>query len=824
MVLTPGTSFGRYQIQSLLGAGGMGEVYRAHDTKLRRDVAIKFLPSQFTTDQERLRRFEKEACAASSLNHPNILTIHEVGSEDGLHFMTMEFIDGVTLRQHATPKKLTLREVFDVSIQVASALTAAHAAGIIHRDIKPENIMVRPDGYVKVLDFGLAKLTEHQNHRSDPEAATIVKTEPGVIMGTASYMSPEQARGQDVDARTDIWSVGVVIYELITGRLPFEGHTPSDVISMILQKDPPVLRYHAPEVPGELERIIGKALTKDREERYQTAKDLLIDLKRLKEQLSVDAEIERTRPGAMRGATSLGGTVAETDRTQRAPTSSIEYFLNGIKEHRKSVMLGAIVLVALAATFAYMYFKRSDATAIDSIAVLPFTNVSGDPNMEYLSEGIADNIADSLSQLPGLRVVPLSKVARYKNRDVDPQEVGNDLGVRAVLVGRVMQRGDNLSIRAELVDVAQVSRLWGEQYNRKLSDILAVQEEIAQEIFETLRVQLSGDAKRRLTKRYTDNIEAYQLYLQGRYFWNRRTDDNLRKAVDSFQKAIEKDPNYALAYAGLADSYALLGGPVYGAERSDQTVTKAKTAALKALELDNTLAEAYTSLGYINSTYEWDFPSAEKNYKRALELNPSYATAHHWYGLTYLSYVGRHEEAILETQRAAQLDPLSLIINASYGRAFHYAKQYDKAIQQFQKTVELDPSFVRAHLYLGWTYEAKGMFKEAIAEYEKARALDDSPVLVASLAHGLAVSGRKDEARKLLDELNDRSQHRYVSAYDVALVHIGLGENDRAFEMLEKAYQERSSGLSWLRVDPRLNPLRSDPRFANLMARVGLPP
>src|SRR5688572_4661464 len=825
MALAPGTLFGRYEIQSLIGAGGMGEVYRAQDTKLRRNVAIKFLPAQFTTDNERLRRFETEACAASSLNHPNILTIHEIGSENGWHFITMELIDGVTLRQHSTAKELTLREMLDVSIQVASALTAAHAAGIIHRDIKPDNIMVRSDGYVKVLDFGLAKLTEQQNHLSDPEAATIVKTEPGMIMGTASYMSPEQARGQEVDARSDIWSLGVVLYELIAGRLPFEGQTSSDVISMILQKEPRILRQHASDVPPELERIVGKALTKDRDERYQTAKDLLIDLKRLKEQLTVDAELERTGPpAAARGATTADPDVVETEQAKSTrTTSSLEYALSGISQRKRWVMLGAVALIAAAATFAYFKFSRSDAATIDSIAILPFINASGDPNMEYLSEGIADNIADSLSQLPGLRVVPLSKVSRYKNRDVDPQEVGNDLGVRAVLVGRVMQRGDSLNIRAELVDVAQVSRLWGEQYNRKLADILAVQEEIAQEIFETLRVQLSGDAKKRITKRYTDNVEAYQLYLQGRYFWNRRTDENLKKAVELFQQAIDKDPNYALAYAGLADSYALLGGPVYGAESSNQTVTRAKTAALKALELDHNLAEAYTSLGYIASTYEWDFPSAEKNFKRALDLNPNYATAHHWYGLTYLSYVGRHEEAIRETQRAAELDPLSLIINSSYGRAFYYAKQYDKAIEQFRKTIELDPSFSRSHLYLGWTYEAKRMFNEAIAEYEKARALDNSPMIIASLAHALALSGKRIEAQKLLDELEGLSKSRYVSAYDLALIHIGLEDKDRVFQLLEKAYQERSSALSWLRVDQRLDKLRSDPRFSDLERRVGLP-
>ena len=826
MPLTSGTRLGRYEVRTLLGAGGMGEVYLAHDTQLERIVAIKILPTGVTSDQERMLRFIQEAKTASALNHPNIITIHEIGKADSLHFIATEFIDGVTLRQQISGSRLTLREVLDVSSQIASALAAAHAAGIIHRDIKPENTMVRRDGYVKVLDFGLAKLSQPNSQRSNPEAATMVKTEPGMIMGTVSYMSPEQARGQEVDARTDIWSLGAVIYEMITGRLPFEGDTASDVISLILQKEPLAPRRHNSEIPSELERIIAKALTKDREERYQTAKDLLIDLKRLKGQLAVGAEIERTMSAERRGAL-VEPTRNVPPRTEEVqpvrPTSSIEYLVNQIKRHKSRAVLAAAAVLIAAATFSYFYFARTHNPSIDSIAVLPFVNASADPNLEYLSEGIADSIADRLSQLPGLRVVPLSKVSRYKNRDVDPQQVGNDLGVRAVLVGRVMQRGESLSIRTELVDVAQVSRLWGEQYNRKLSDILAIQEEIAHEISETLRVHLSGEVKKRLTKRYTENIEAYQLYLQGRYFWNRRTDENLRKAAGLFQQAIDKDPNYALAYSGLADSYALLGGPVYAAEPSNRTVTRAKTAALKALEIDNTLAEAYTSLGYIASTYEWDFPSAEKNFKRAIELNPNYATVHHWYGLNYLSYMGRHEEAILETQRAVELEPLSLIINASYGRAYTHARQYDKAIEQFRKTIELDPSFSRAHFYLGWAYEGKGMFNEAIAEYETARALDHSPVITASLAHALAMSGKRGEAKKLLDELNELSDSRYVSAYDIALIHIGLGDTDSAFQLLEKAYQERSSSLSWLRVDARLDQLRSDSRFADLMRRIGLP-
>ena len=493
--------------------------------------------------------------------------------------------------------------------------------------------------------------------------------------------------------------------------------------------------------------------------------------------------------------------------------------------HNTSKLIWVVIPIAvlLAGFLVYKYFPSTNEKQIDSIAVLPLVNMSNDPEMEYLGEGIADNIADSLSQIPGLRVVPLSKVTRYKNADVDPQEVGNELGVRSVLVGRVTQRADGLSIRVELVDVAKVSRLWGEQYNRKLSDILAVQEEIAREISEALRVQLSGDAEKRLTRRYTENTRAYQLYLQGRYFWNRRTDQNLRKAVELFQQAIDEDPNYALAYAGLADSYALLGGPVYGAESSNEMVAKAKSAAHKALEIDSTLAEAYTSLGYIASTYEWDYASAERNFKRALELNPNYATARHWYGVTCLSYMGRHQEAIAETRRAAELDPLSMIINSSYGRAYYYGKEYDKAIEQFRKTIELDPSFSRAHLYLGWAYVAKGMFDEAVVEYEKARSLDNSPVITASLAHAMALSGKRAGAEKLLDELETLSQSKYVSPYDLALVHIGLGDKDRAFQLLEKAYQERSSALSWLKVDARLDPLRSDARFQDLIRRVGLP-
>jgi serine/threonine protein kinase/Tfp pilus assembly protein PilF len=832
MAIHAGTSLGRYQIHSLLGTGGMGEVYLAEDTKLGRKVAVKLLPSQFTINQDRLRRFEQEACAASSLNHPNIITIHEIGSEDDTHFITMEFIDGVTLRQHTAGKQVALREVLDINMQVASALTAAHAAGIVHRDIKPENIMVRRDGYVKVLDFGLAKLAEPQTHRSDPEAATIVKTEPGIIMGTASYMSPEQARGQEVDARTDIWSLGVVIYEMITGRLPFEGQTSSDVISLILQKEPLALGRHASEVPTELERIIAKALTKDREERYQTAKDLLIDLKRLKQQLNVDAEIERTVPPELRGTTSGTGyssAVVEATRNPPSrndeveparPTSSAEYLVNRIKQHKRwAVPLGVAAIILATLAIFYLYSTRASKAAIDSIAVLPFVNANTDPNTEYLADGITENIIYRLSQLPELKVMSRNSVFRYKGREQDAREVGRELGVRAVLSGRVAQRGDQLVISTEMVDAGDNRLLWGQQYNRKLTDLLTVQEEISREISEKLRLKLTGAEQKRLTQRYTENTQAYQLYTQGRYHWNKRTPEDIRRAQEYFSQAIDLDPRYALAYAGLADCYALLTD--YGVMAPKDAALKTNAAAMKALEIDDALAEAHTSLAFIKERYDWDAAGAEIEFKRAIELNPNYATARHWYS-EYLSNMGRHEEALVEARRAQELDPLSLIVNTSLGTRFFVARQYDEAVRQLLKTLELDRNFPRARFRLGLSYSQKQMHAEAVAELQKTVEISGrDSIYVASLAYVYGMSGQKGEALKLLDELKQRSHREYVSPYYMAAAYVGLGEKDQALAWLERAHQERDFWLRLLKVDPVWDSIRSDPRFADILRRIG---
>src|SRR5438270_9389475 len=566
-----GRSFGPYEILSKLGAGGMGDVYLAQDGRLGRKVALKLLPAHFTSDADRLRRFQQEARAASALNHPNILTIHEIGQIDDHPFIATEFIDGQTLREHTAKALIKLEEALDVAVQVASALSAAHAAGIVHRDIKPENIMIRHDGFVKVLDFGLVKLTE--KGATDSEASTLVNTDAGVVMGTARYMSPEQARGKKVDARTDIWSLGVVLYELVAGRLPFEGGTPSDVLSLILQREPAPLVRYAPEVPTELERIIRKALHKDREERYQTVKDFLIDLKNLRRELQFKAELDRSaspnRSDEALAAMSSGQAVAGTAKQPEVqtslvdaahPTSSAEYIVTEIKRYKRRLTVALAVLLLAAVGFGYWFSARraSNATQIESIAVLPFVNASGNSDIEYLSDGLTESLITSLSQLPRLSVKARSTVFHYKGKDVTPQLVGSELSVQAVLNGRVAQRGDQLTLGLELVDTRTGNQIWGEQYNRKTGDLIGLQSEIAHDVSNKLRTKLSGTEEQRVTKSYTGNSEAYQLYLKGRFYWNKRTIDDFNRAIPYFQQAMDKDPNYALAQSGLADSYAAL--------------------------------------------------------------------------------------------------------------------------------------------------------------------------------------------------------------------------------------------------------------------------
>jgi eukaryotic-like serine/threonine-protein kinase len=829
-----GRRFSHYRIESLLGVGGMGEVYLAEDTSLNRKVALKLLPVQFTNDAERLRRFEREARAASALNHPNILTIHEIGQEDGHHYTATEFIDGETLREHMAGTGMKLDESLDVTAQVASALAAAHEAGIVHRDIKPENVMLRSDGFVKVLDFGLAKLSaRHASTTAEPEALkeSMFKTNPGMVMGTVQYMSPEQARGQDVDARTDIWSLGVVLYEMVTGHAPFAGETPSHVVVSILETQPSPLT-HEHEMPKGLERIVGKALRKNREERYQTAKDLLLDLKSLKQELEVEAHLERSAGSEKFEAPPSGRWLSDAKTappeggTLNIRPSSAAYLFGEIKRHKRATVFAVAAMIMVFATLAYSFYLKKGARhlattgeAIDSLAVLPFVNESGDPNTEYLADGISDSVINSLSRLPKLKVISLNVVLRYKGKQTDPQKVGRDLNVGAVLMGRMTQRGDDLTISTELVDVRDNSRLWGEQYNRKRSDILSVQEEIARKISEGLRLRLSGEEKKQLEKRYTQNTEAYLLYSLGRYHSNKNTKEGLEKGIGYYEKAITIDPKYALAYFGLSSAYQQL--EFRGFVFPKEAWRKQEWAALKAVELDDTLSEAHVALAVVRA-FRWDWAGAEKECKRALELDPNSVDANQRYA-TNLVYEGRADEAFVYAKRADELDQSKL--GAPFVAYIYFLKrQYDAAIELDLKAVEKSPNNAHFHFVLGEVYVAKGMYKEGIAELQKAVALDNVPERwdrYPMLAYAYGVSGQRDEALKILDEQKRLAKQRYIANYNFAIIYTGLGDKDRAFEYLNRAHDE---GMPLLQVPsrPLFDSLRSDPRYTELLRRMKL--
>lgn len=777
--LVPGYRIGSYQIIRRLGSGGMGDIYLAEDTRLGRKIVLKALPTHFTSDAERVRRFQLEARAASALSHPNIITIYEIGQIDQLHYIAIEFIDGETLRQHMAKAQLKITEALEVAINVATALSAAHEAGIVHRDIKPENIMLRADRVVKVLDFGLAKLTESKPITSGD--ATLFQTEQGTVMGTAPYMSPEQARGLAVDPRTDIWSLGAVLYEMIGGRPPFEGPTTSDVIVEILGREPvPLVRYR-PEVPTELEWIIKRALRKDRDERYQTAKEFLADLRNLSQRLEFEDELERSQD------------TTDSRRLYRVP-------------------------------FADRQSQASHARmAIDSLAILPLLHNDPDQGMEYFSDGISESMINALSQLPDLRVMAWSTVSQYKGQHVDPRQTGRALGVRAVLTGRVLQSANSLLIKVEMVDVSDGSQLWGDSYSCEPSQILNIETKISSEISEKLLLRLTSEERKQLARRPTDDVEAYHSYLKGRYCWNKRTDEDVRKAIEYFKKAIDTDPAYALAYVGLADAYLVQGGFGIATLAPKEAFPKAREAAVRALEIDDTLAEAHASLAYCLANYDWNWASAEREFKRALELKPGYATAHHWYGFLYLASMGRLDEAIAEINQALELEPLSLPVGSNIGFLLYLARRYDDAIEHFRRNLEMDRSFVYSHWQMALTYEQCGRYDEAIAAFKKAIALSGTSALPrALLARTYALAGRRSEASGLLAELNELSTQTYVSPYRIAAVHSALGDKDRAFKWLEHAYEGRDGWLIWLAVDPVIDNLRPDKRFTDLLNRVGL--
>jgi len=783
-----------FRVIEKLGAGGMGVVYKAVDTRLDRPVALKFLPDNLAQDSQALERFRREARAASALNHPGICTIYDIGEQDSRTFIAMEFMDGETLRSHIHGKALPLEETLKLGIQIAEALDAAHAEGIIHRDIKPANIFVTKRGQAKVLDFGLAKLvpkgvavTGADFGDETPDSASIV----GIISGTPSYMSPEQVRGDNLDPRTDIFSLGLLLYEMAAGRQAFGGGTGGAIIEAVLTQSPVPARSINPDIPAKLEEIINKALHKDRDQRYQHAAEICTELYRL----------ERGTDSSWRVATEDGGS---------GPISSTSD-LHSTGEQRaanSTTQTGTLRPVRV-------------SKIIDSLAVLPFENASRDAEHDYLSDGIAASLINTLATVPKLRVMAQSTVFRYKGRGIDPQAVGRELNVRAVLTGKIMQSGGSLRIGTELVDVATGTQLWGAHYDRKPGDIFAIQDEISNEISEKLRLKLTRAEKKRLIKRQTDDAEAYRLYLKGRHHWNRWTEDGFYKAIEYFQQAVDKDPGYALASTGLADSYVLLGWNSYLPPK--EAFPKARAAAMAALRLDPELGEAHAPQAAVLWLHDWQWPEAEMEFKRSLALNPAHPTASHWYA-EYLMTMGRQAEAIARMKNSLELDPLSLIISVAIGWAFYMARQYSDAIEQLQRTIEMDPNYPVTHWILGLLLRKMGRYELAIAESEKGvRLSGGSPLMNAALAQTLATAGAREKALQILDDLRKLATQKYVTPYFFAGIHIGLGEEDHAMEYLEKSYEEHSHWLMYLHMDPSMDGLRSNPRFQDLLRRVGLP-
>jgi serine/threonine protein kinase/Tfp pilus assembly protein PilF len=826
-----GQTIGHHKIISRVGAGGMGEVYLAKDTRLDRKVALKMLPPGLAADRNRMQRFVQEAKAASALNHPNILTIYEIGEAEGQPFIVTEFIEGMTLRERLR-SPLEIEEALDIAIQISSALAAAHKVHIIHRDIKPENIMVRKDdGLVKVLDFGLAKMIQRrQPVDSAVDTVLIANTGPGVVIGTVAYMSPEQARGETVDGRTDIWSLGVVLYEMFAGCSPFVAGTSNEIISAILSKAaaPPLSRY-SHVVPERLEEIVEKALSKNRDERYQTSKDLLIDLKRLKQSLELKASLARSAASDEVGIQTSGANVsnAQTAPPAAANTqalSSAEYIVNQVKSHKRWFVTASAVVLLIAIGILLYTWRLRDATAsgpsINSIAVLPFTNANSDPDTEFLSDGITDNIIERLSQLPGLRVMSHTAVFHYKGRETDPRTIGTELGVEAVLTGRLTKRNDAVTINLELVNAKDNSHIWGEQYDRKLSDLLTVQREIPVDIAEKLRLRLSGESKARLEQVHTTDPDAYQLYLKGRYSWERWTEEGSKQAVDYFEEAIRKDPNYAEAYAGLSEAY-VFGAGLAGMTQKEEN-RRGRLAATKALELDPMLGEAHVALAGVLLYEDWDFAGAEREFKHAIDLSPSYAEAHHMYSHLLLS-LGRIDESLVESKKFLELDPVS---QSPMGHlAYHYvcARTYDEAIRLYQKDLELYPNEVLGREQMGDAYYYKGMYAEAVEAYLKAASMGGfAPEVLAALKEAFAKGGIRGYTEKVIEIRKSRPQADFDPT-SIARGYARLGDKDQAFAWLEKAYADRSVGLLALKENPSYDSLRSDPRYADLLRRVGLP-
>ena len=735
-----------YKILEKLGEGGMGVVYKAHDTKLNRDVAIKFLPPELTRDPEAKERFIHEAQTASALDHANICTIYEIGEtgEEQL-FIVMSCYEGETVKKKIERGPLKIDDVINIGTQIAKGLQKAHEKGIVHRDMKPANIMITSEGVAKILDFGLAKLSGRTQH-----------TKAGTTLGTVAYMSPEQSSGAPVDHRTDIWSFGIILYEMLAGEPPFRGEYDQSVIYLILNDEPRSITNIRPDVPAAIIKIVDKCLEKRSENRYGSASEIMHDLQQL------EGTRQRIHP------------------------------MGGIEKSKE----------------------------LSSIAVLPFRDMSPAHDQEYFCEGIAEELINSLAQIPGLRVAARTSAFQFKDKDLDVRRIGKELSVESVLEGSVRKAGSRLRITAQLVNVADGYHLWSEKYDRELEDIFAIQDEISLAIIEKLRGRLLKEEESKLVKRYKGNEEAYNLYLRGRYFWNRRHEGGIQKAIELFHQAVEKDPLCAPGYVGIADCYNVCG--ILGLMDPRVSYARSKDAVAKALAIDENLAEAHASLGWIKTFHDWDWAGAEAEFLRSLELNPNYAYAHYFYSL-YLGAMGRHDESITESSRAVELDPIDLAINSIHGCTLMWDRRNDAAMEQFRKTLDMDPNFYLVNLYLGMTLAASEMWQEAIETLTRALAVSPgSPLAMGLLGYALASSGKRNEAIEVLARLEELSKERFVGSFHKASIHFGLKAYDRAYECLESAFVERESWLAMSNTLPQWDGFRSDPRFIALMRRMGL--
>jgi serine/threonine-protein kinase len=785
-----GKTLSHYRLVEKIGEGGMGVVYRAHDTRLERDVALKVLPAGVLSDDAARKRFRKEALALSKLNHPNIATVFDFDTEDGTDFLVMEYIPGTTLNQKVAAGPMTEKEIARLGRQIAEGLAAAHDQSVLHRDLKPANIRITTDGRAKILDFGLAKLIPPPDMESRAETAT----ESAALAGTLPYMAPEQLRRERLDTRTDIFAFGDVLYEMATGRRPFRGETQPQLTEAILHEAPVAPRALNSRLSPDLERIITKCLEKEPERRYQSAKEVEVDLRRL----GASGEVVVPAPNP--------------PRPRRWLHVAIGVAVIG---------LAAILTTRLLNIPGPPSPEPEDGKVM--LAVLPFENLSADPEQEYFSDGMTEEMIAHLGRLQPeqLGVIARTSAMQYKNTTKQVDQIGRELGVQYLLEGSVRRAAGRVRITAQLIQVSDQTHLWADTFDSDSADVLALQSQVAQFIAREINIKLTPEEQAHFGGFLPVDPEAFEAYLRGRYFWNKRTPGSMKKGIEYFQQAIEKDPNHPLAYAGLADSYNMLGN--WSVLPPKEAYPEAKAAARKALGIDGKFAEAQVALSYATFLYDWEWEEAEKGFERALELNPNYAPGHQWYAV-YLIAWGRHNEARAEIERAHDLDPLSLIISSVRGWIFFMAREYDQTIEQCREIIELDPGFFAAHFFLARAYGQKGMYEEAIVAFQKAVSLSGGNIsLMGNLGRVYALAGEKDEATRVLRELMDLSKQQYVSPFDIAKVHTGLGEWDQAFVWLEKALEERHPWLVHLAVDPTLDSLRPDPRFQDLLRRLGLP-